>query len=330
MRRQIFYSFRNPAGTEFEPLKWPPLYGDAFGSFDNPPSPRAGFAVTKLLYRFLGQWMEGDFVDDYEPGAKEPAGLDDIALGERPGTLDRAALHFCMGGPFHPGCEMTWPMRQLTMYQAPYRLRHRPPGPDADYGEFLTQVTVLSSDGPLSASGPGDITKWMAVPWQSDTASCRAGYPQTEFPADTFIPTFWPSRVPNTVLAKEEFEIAIDAGLPLETRMAAFYSRRNWLRSLGLKRPSLEQIDYMVDHFGELGLIEKREVPQPDPHFPEVMFVESLPPQAPRFKDTASTAKTAHAPEDAGVTVDFARARFGGLRRVGRKPGPVGAIDDSI
>ena len=47
---------------------------------------------------------------------------------EPPATLDRAALHFCMGGPFHPGCEMTWPMRHGSMYRAPFRLRQRPDG----------------------------------------------------------------------------------------------------------------------------------------------------------------------------------------------------------
>ena len=32
MRRQIFYSFRDPASTVFEPLKWPPIYGDALAT----------------------------------------------------------------------------------------------------------------------------------------------------------------------------------------------------------------------------------------------------------------------------------------------------------
>ena len=95
---------------------------------------------------------------------------------------------------------MTWPMRRSSMYRGPFRLRQRAdPGLHIDYGEYLTATTVLAFDGPLSASGPGDITKWMAVPWQSDTDSCRAGYPGTPFPTDEFIPAFWPSRVPNNV-----------------------------------------------------------------------------------------------------------------------------------
>src|ERR1039457_4551787 len=191
VRRQIFYAFRDPSSNTFEPLKWPPLYGDAFGSFDSPPSPRAGFAFTATIYGFLQQWMNGNFIGDYDPGAREPESFGDVALADQPATLDRAALHFCMGGPFHPGCEMTWPMRHASMYRAPFRLRQRPHAhSEPDYGEFLTQAMVQADDGPLSASGPGDIGKWMAVPWQTDTASCRAGYPSTEFPEDAFIPTF--------------------------------------------------------------------------------------------------------------------------------------------
>jgi hypothetical protein len=311
VRKQIFYAFRDPNSSTFEPLGWPPLYGDAFGSYDSPPGPRVGFAVTHTLYKFLGKWMEGDFIADYDADAKLPASLDDVELTERPATLDRAALHWCMGGPFHPGCEMTWPMRQSQMYRAPYRLRQRPDSAtEPDYGEFLTQATVLSTDGPLSASGPGDISKWMAVPWQTDTASCRSGYPNTEFPPDAYIPTFWPSRVPNTVLTEADYEIVRNPEIPLEQRMAAFYHRPNWLRSLGLTRPYVQQITKMIHTFGDLGIIEKREGAA-DGEFPAVMFVETLAPQAaPMLKAAAEPAV-----EGPGVTEELAQARFGGLRR---------------
>ena len=317
VRKQIFYAFRDPNATEFQPLAWPPIYGDAFGSYDTPPGPRVGFTVTPTLYKFLGQWMAGDFIADYDPEAQAPESLDKVALAERPATLDRAALHFCMGGPFHPGCEMTWPMRHSSMFRAPYRLRQRPAGaPESDYGEFLTQATVGASDGPLSASGPGDITKWMAVPWQTDTASCRAGYPNTEFPPDAYIPTFWPSRVPNTVLTEDEYRIVMDTSQPLEARMAAFYHRPNWLRSLDFSKPYVDQITKMIHTFGELGIVEKR-AGASDGEFPPVMFVETLAAAAaPKLKAMAVAAgagsSTVSGPP---VTDEFAHARFGGLHR---------------
>jgi L-Lysine epsilon oxidase N-terminal/L-lysine epsilon oxidase C-terminal domain len=309
VRRQIFYSFRDPASNRFEPLKWPPLYGDAFGSFDSPPSPRAGFTVTKTIYGFLREWMNGNFIGDFDPNSPDPPSIDHVAVADQPATLDRAALHFCMGGPFHPGCEMTWPMRRASMYRAPLRLRQRPIGStEPDYGDFLTQATIMADDGPLSASGPGDISKWMAVPWQTDTASCRAGYPDTEFPEDGFIPTFWPSRVPNTVLSETSYGTVIDTGKPLDQRTVAFYNRSNWLRSLGVDRPYVEQITHMVHHFGELGVIERREAAA-GPNFPSVMYVETLP--------SATTARFAEmGPEPSAVSPEFARARFGGLRRL--------------
>ncbi len=316
MRRQIFYSFRDPSSDTFEPLKWPPLYGDAFGSFDSPPSPKVGFSVTGTIYNFLQQWMDGNFIGDFDPGAKQPASIEEVVLADQPSTLDRAALHFCMGGPFHPGCEMTWPMRRSSMYRAPFRLRQRPSSDtEPNYGEFLTQATILANDGPLSASAPGDISKWMAVPWQSDTASCRAGYPGTEFPNDSFIPTFWPSRVPNTILSEANYKTVVDTSTPLDVRMAAFYDRPNWLRSLGLNLPYVEQITYMVHHFGELGLIEKREA-SAGPEFPSVMYVETLPPATQAVAAEAQVEEPR--PEESGVSLEFAQARFGGLRRLKR------------
>lgn len=313
LRTQVLYSFRDPDGDGFVPLKWPPLYGDAFGSFDSPPGPREGFAVTRTLYRFLKQWAAGEFVPDYDPGVESPKTLDEIPLADRPHAMDRAALHFCMGGPFHPGCEMTWPMRRSSMYRSPFRLRQRTDNDLlTDYGEYLTATTVLAFDGPLSASGPGDITKWMAVPWQADTDSCRAGYPVPPFPADDFIPAFWPSRVPNNVMTEDYYKIVIDQSRPLEERFEAFYTRPFWLRNLRFKDPRIDQLQAMVDHFGELGLIERRDC-DIGPDFPVTMYVETLAVQPESAQ--ALTASNQEPPRGPSVTPEFAYARFPRLRR---------------
>jgi hypothetical protein len=310
MRRQVFNSFRDPGGSTFQPLQWPPLYGDAFGSFDNPPGPREGFAVTKTLYKFLGQWAAGDFDADYDPEAEEPASIDGVPLADQPSTLDRAALHFCMGGPFHPGCEMTWPMRRSSMYRAPFRLQQSATdGLYTDYGEYLTPTTVMSYDGPLSSSGPGDISKWMAVPWQADTDSCRAGYPGTPFPPDEFIPSFWPSRVPNNVLTQASYNVVIDKEQPLETRLEAFHTRPYWLRNLSYTAPKIDQLNAMVQHFGELGVVERYEH-DAGPEFPSVMYVETLP----AHKGLRAAAKEEH-PSGPSVSQEYVFERFPRLRR---------------
>jgi hypothetical protein len=307
LRRQVVYSFRNPSASSFEPLKWPPLYGDAFGSFDSPPGPRVGFAVTKTIYNNLTQWLAGNFEADYEGPTARHTPLDELPLEVQPETLDRAALHFCMGGPFHPGCEMTWPMRHGSMYRAPFRLQVRQTaGAGDDYGEFLTQPIIMSNSGPLSSSGPGDITRWMAVPWQSDTDSCRAGY-GAPFPPDTLIPSFWPSRVPNQVLTEAAYATVIDGSKTPEERDAAFHTRLWWLRNMDFKAPYIDQLNAMVARFGELGIVERREH-DAGPDFPPVMYVESLAPQPKKLRLAASPA--AESAREPSVTQEYAHARF--------------------
>jgi hypothetical protein len=169
---------------------------------------------------------------------------------------------------------MTWPMRHRSMYSGPFRLRHRSPlEPSVDYGDMLTPATAVStSGGPLTASGPGDITRWMAVPWQADTASCRAGY---ETAIDAYLPTFWPARVPNHVLTKEDYEKATDATAPRADRLGAFNRRATWYR--WLNGAYLNQITEMITVFHRFGIIEKRAGVENDPDLPAVMFVESTP-----------------------------------------------------
>src|SRR5207247_9921037 len=100
---------------------------------------RQFLALTKTQYELLKRWVEGHFIPDWHPNWIPPHTIDDVPLQERPHVLDKAALHFCMGGPFHPGCEMTWPMRHPSLYCARFRIRPRAPNnPETDYGHPLT------------------------------------------------------------------------------------------------------------------------------------------------------------------------------------------------
>ncbi|MDQ3677765.1 MAG: LodA/GoxA family CTQ-dependent oxidase [Actinomycetota bacterium] len=55
---------------------------------------------------------------------------------------------------------------------------------------------------------PGTVSRWMAVPWQTDTASCRSGYYLGYGPRfDRYVPTFWAARVPNQVLTRRNYEV---------------------------------------------------------------------------------------------------------------------------
>lgn len=173
---------------------------------------------------------------------------------------------------------------------------------------------MLAFDGPLSASGPGDISKGTAVPWQSDTDSCRAGYPGTPFPQDEFIPTFWPSRVPNNVLTEDCYAVVIDASQPIERRLEAFYTRQLWLRNLSFNAPKFDQLEAMVHRFGEQGVVERREH-DAGPEFPPAMYVETLPPTHAKAEGTEAIAAQRPGPHEHSVSEEYARARFPRLRR---------------
>ncbi len=313
LRRQIFNAFRDVHATAANELAWPWVYGD--DPVDNDPPPNAFLAVTATQYALLRQWMEGDFEADWEEGAPAFTRLEDAPIAEQPGLLDRAALDFCLGGPFHPGCEMTWPMRHITLYSAPFRIRLRSAQmPEPDYGDQLDPKQIDWSDegSPIFASGPGDITRWMAVPWQTDTASCRAGY-QPAY--DPYLPSFWPARVPNHVLSAADYAVVMDETRPREERLAAFYRRSSWTRWLGHPQSPLGQINTMIANFAELGVVEQRPGLPDDPDFPPVMYVESRP--GPEVTERALGA-VEEAPYDQNLTmpVEFQ------LNRGRRRPRP--------
>jgi len=269
LRRTVANSFRNPDDGDVSMKPWPWVYGDAM-DIPMPPTPRAMNALTTTQLALLDRWARGDFVADYDPAYVPPGRFEDVPLQEQPAMLDRAALEFCLADAFHPGCEMTWPVRHATMYMAPYRWRHRDPArPEPDYGSTLTPAEAASYDGPLYAQFPGSITRWMAIPWQTDTASCRSGYDKQY---DPYLPTFWPARVPNQVLSDANYRKVMDTSLPREERLAAFNDRADWDRTLGVGYQ--QQLQTMVTHFDRQGIVEVRDGIADDPDFPPTMQVE--------------------------------------------------------
>ncbi|KAB8140810.1 hypothetical protein F8S13_22365 [Chloroflexia bacterium SDU3-3] len=269
LRRTVASAFRNPEDHDISLKPWPWVYGDAM-DVPMPPSERAMNALTRTQLALLDRWAEGHFIADYNPLATPPCSIDAVDLAQQPAMLDRAALEFCLADAFHPGCEMTWPVRHATMYSEPYRWRHRgSDDPEPDYGTTLTPDEAQSYNGPLYGQFAGSITRWMAVPWQTDTASCRSGYDPKY---DPFLPTFWPARVPNQVLSKENYDKVMDRSLPREERLAAFHERADWDRTLGAGYE--HQLQTMVEHFDRQGIVVVRPGVPNDPDFPPVMQVE--------------------------------------------------------
>jgi hypothetical protein len=197
--------------------------------------------------------------------------LEDLPLSEQPDALDRAVLDEALGGPFHPGCEMTWPMRQRLLYDAPFRFRRRV-GTDPDWGPAMTSEIALADGGPLSASGPGDITRWMAVPWQTDTSSCLSRYKRD---VDGYLPAFWPARVPNDVLDLESYQAVMDDSLSREKRQRAFENRVKWLRDLpGWGVSSRQRINAFIRQWDAAGIVTQLPGPGDGEPFPDAFWVE--------------------------------------------------------
>ena len=271
-RQTLYNQFRQFTRDGWAQSPWPWLYGDAM-SIPALDIPEQNVALSNLQLRFLGQWAQGDFIADYDPETVPPQRIEDVPMADQPDTLTRAAMEFCLADAFHPGCEMTWPMRQTTLYMAPFRLSHQAKGwIEPDYGGVLTSANF---GDPCSAQGAGGVSRWMAVPWQADTASCRSGYDKTY---DPYVPTFWPAHVPNQVLSQRAYETVMNEALPIDERLSAFAKRAAWIRPLG-NASYIAQINSMIRDIGQMGIVEVRAGPVGSADFPATMEVEQLAPK---------------------------------------------------
>ncbi len=130
--------------------------------------------LTDTQYFFLQQWHEGWFVNT-APSASVPE------------AMTRGVLDNCVGGAFSPGIEMSWISRNEAIYAEPFRVKGRAPndGPlDLGYDPALSME-------------PGDITRYMAVPWQADFNECSAQ------PIGDRTLWWWPAQRPEYVYIDE-------------------------------------------------------------------------------------------------------------------------------
>jgi len=101
-----------------------------------------------------------------------------------PDGLDRAALQAAIGGAFFPGVEVSWLIRDPSVYAAPFRIKHH--------------ETIIA----------GHFTRQMALPWQADFFDCSkdtltyitsAADPALQ---STDVMTWWPTHRPDDVLTR--------------------------------------------------------------------------------------------------------------------------------
>ena len=127
----------------------PYLAGD--NAFEPAHPPSSYVRLTDTQYFFLQQWAEGWFVDEEPPD--EPAT-----------QLTRAVLENCVGGAFSPGIEMSWISRNPAIYTEPFRIR----------ANFEMSGPLSLGFDPQRGMQPGDVTRYMAVPWQADFNECSS------------------------------------------------------------------------------------------------------------------------------------------------------------
>ncbi|NES90186.1 LodA/GoxA family CTQ-dependent oxidase [Okeania sp. SIO2B9] len=150
------------------------------------------FTLTDTQYFFLKQWANGKFetVDTPSNDQVTPLGL----------TM--ASLEACVGGPFSPGIEMTWICRNPKLYQEPFRIKSKLKFDDDD---GIDNATLSLGTDWEKGFEPGDVTKYMALPWQADFDVCSTQLVEQ-------IVWWWPAQRPLFVY--------LDPRPPLQPLMA--------------------------------------------------------------------------------------------------------------
>ncbi|KRR15995.1 hypothetical protein CQ12_29025 [Bradyrhizobium jicamae] len=278
-RRVVFRLFRNPnaRGDLVEP-KIPQIYGDGVDTLWDPPTKPAHatghLAVTQTQYDHLRRWAEGDFTEDWPASIPTPPHFSALSPRDQVAHLERAALHDCLGGPFHPGIEITWVMRLPRLWAGAYRLKVLPgDGPaEQDYGPELTPAVCVGANGPFDGVTAGALTRFMGVPWQTDGTSCNSS---ADYFPTTFLsmPTFWGARVPDQVLATANYERAarIDFSKWPVQAQKHFMLRVDWLRDV--RGPDYyARLNKMISDWAKLGMVLP--VQDPPKHLPMDVRVE--------------------------------------------------------
>ncbi|MEM7573651.1 MAG: CTQ-dependent lysine 6-oxidase LodA [Bacteroidota bacterium] len=125
-------------------------------------------------YFFLYQWAVGKFEVDPQKS---------LSLKDQ---LDQADAGNCVGAPFSPGIETTWIVRNATIYEKPLQLKlahfeGQNSATQLFYRENGLSTTADEADG--LGCEPGDMTKRMAIPWQSDFQECTVQTPNMTIPS---------------------------------------------------------------------------------------------------------------------------------------------------
>jgi len=160
-------SFVRKPGTDDEIEVGAPLMPLSLGDFA-----KSFLTITPTQYFFMNQWVAGKCV-----GATPTK----LAPGEQ---LDKTILVNCLGGRFSPGIDLTFIVTDPNFYNSDWQ--------NPAIGPFRINAMKLdysnvSDDAPLLGVGyiplrthavePGDLCKFMSIPWHTDYNSCATHTP---------------------------------------------------------------------------------------------------------------------------------------------------------
>jgi hypothetical protein len=293
LRKKVFDQFRNPHNMspdayKEERLKIPYMVGDGV-NYDG--SPLQWFQFPKLQYWYLEQWRDGNFNNDLnDTAADNVLRIEQLPIQDQPAALTEAALEPLSGGGFHPGVELTYYLRIPGMFarnydqaSEPFRLPHGDrPSLIHDLGLLLTDDIALkgtaTSKSPIGPQSPGDLTRWMGLPWQCDAFSCQQVLLQENFPTAVW----WPALLPIDVLPEAHYDQVMREDLSSDNRVKFFNNRVRWVREISgvgyhANASYWDGLLNMIELWERCGFVVKRPGPK-DPSrpkgLPKEMYVE--------------------------------------------------------
>jgi hypothetical protein len=265
-RKTVLDLFRDPnAGGALVVDRIPQTYGDGCdGLFDGTPpqsiAANAMLAVTRTQYAHLARWAAGNFDSDWsQTAATKATSFSALTPAQQVEHLERAPLHDCLGGPFHPAMEMTWVMRIPLLWKSAYRLNVLPGDSPAkqDFGATLTPAVCTGAAGPYDGAAAGCLTRFLGVPWHTDHTSCNSA--ADYFPSSFLsMPTFWGPRAPDQVLADGNYLRAAALTAKVDDSQQQIFKhlmhRVDWLRDIR-GRNYLDRLSLMIAEWAELGMV---------------------------------------------------------------------------
>jgi hypothetical protein len=187
IRQGVFTRMRDPNSSTVDRLNMPRGLGDDYTTLDDSesddtvsPTSRAFLSVTKVQYALLNAWAGNNFDNDWDLGGDFKYIPTPDPAPATPQGVTIAALENCVGGPFFPGIEVSWLIREADLYASAFRLKAP--------GVSLGALTL----------GPGFFSQQMALPWQADFYDCHKE-DHTPKGSDPLVYMWWTAQRPDDI-----------------------------------------------------------------------------------------------------------------------------------